>query len=63
LIGGEKGNNQYQTCIVGKGYPDLKIKGWIGVSSGNPVNQNVNEIDVHSIDFFNLNSEFYQHDA
>jgi hypothetical protein len=23
----------------------------------------VNELDVHSIDFFNMNPEFYQHDA
>ncbi len=25
--------------------------------------QNVNDIDVHSIDFFNMNDQFYQHDA
>ena len=48
---------------MSKGYPGLKLKGWIGVSSGNPINQNVNELNVHSIDFFNLNPEFYQHDA
>lgn len=41
----------------------LRRKGYIGVTSGNPEHQNVNDIDVHSIDFFNLNNEYYQHDA
>lgn len=27
------------------------------------MNQNINEVDVQSIDFFNMNPEFYQHDA
>ena len=35
----------------------------MGVTSGNPVNQNVNDVDVYSIDFFNMNSQFYQLDA
>lgn len=53
----------YTTCIREKFNSMLKRKGYIGVTSGNPEHQNVNDIDVHSIDFFNLNSEYYQHDA
>ena len=53
LIGGEMSGRSYQSCIMGKGYPGLKLKGWIGVSSGNPQQQNINEIDVHSINVFN----------
>jgi len=37
LIGGQESGRSYQSCIVSKGYPGLKLKGWIGVSSGNPV--------------------------
>jgi hypothetical protein len=59
VIGGEDTRKPYQSCIVNKGYPGLKLKGYIGVSSGNPVSQNVNELNVWSIDFFNMNSEFY----
>lgn len=33
------------------------------MTSGNPYLQNVNEIDVHRIDFFNMNPEYYKHDA
>jgi hypothetical protein len=60
---GADGGKEFRSCIIGKGYPGLKVKGYIGVTSGNPLNQNVNEVDVHSIDFFNMNPEFYQHDA
>jgi len=56
-------SRRWKSCIANKGYPDLRKKGYIGVSSGNPVNQNVNDIDVQVIDFFNRNEEFYQHDA
>lgn len=57
------GDGQFDSCINGKQYAALKQAGYIGVSSGNPPEQNVNEIDVLSIDFFNMNSMFYQHDA
>jgi len=58
------GESAFTNCINMKNYPNvLKQKGYIGVTAGNPENQNVNEIDVHSIDFFNMNDEFYQHDA
>jgi hypothetical protein len=53
----------WTSCISGKGYVGFHTNGYIGVSAGNPHHQNVNEIDVHRIDFFNLNSEFYKHDA
>lgn len=65
-IGGEKTGSEktvWDLCIHDKAYPGLKLKGYIGISSGNPVNQNVNELNVWSIDFFNHNPEFYQHDA
>lgn len=39
------------------------MHGHVGITAGNPVYQNVNEIDVEKIDFFNMNSKFYQHDA
>jgi hypothetical protein len=35
----------------------------MGITSGNPVYQNVNEIDVQGIDLYNMNTQFYQHDA
>ena len=35
----------------------------MGLTSGNPVYQNVNEIDVVGIDLYNMNTQFYQHDA
>jgi len=41
----------------------LRVKGYIGVSSGNPISQNVNDVDVTQIDFYNMNAEFYQQDA
>ena len=53
------GEDNYRTCIQGKSYVGFKIKGYIGVTAGNPMKQNVNDIDVHSIDFFNMNPEFY----
>lgn len=31
------------------------------MSAGNPDTSNVNEIDVESVDFYNLNKQFYQH--
>ena len=52
---------QFKTCILSKGYAGLKQTGYIGITSGNPLSQNVNEVDVTSIDFFNMNSKFYQH--
>jgi len=54
------GDDKYQGCIKDKKYHGLKQIGHIGISSGNPYKQNVNEIDVYSIDFFNLNPTFYQ---
>ena len=52
---------QFKTCILSKSYAGLKQAGYIGITSGNPLTQNVNEIDVTSVDFFNMNSKFYQH--
>lgn len=49
-------------CITEKKYQVLKKTGYIGVTAGNPKNQNINEIDIHSIDFFNRNQAFYQHE-
>jgi len=54
------GEDQFQQCISDKKYHGLKESGWLGISSGNPWDQNVNDIDVYSIDFFNMNSQFYQ---
>lgn len=54
---------KYTTCIEGKAYMAFYSKGYVGISAGNPHLQNVNEIDVHRIDFFNMNPEYYQHDA
>ena len=51
----------FTSCILNKRYAGFKSIGYIGISSGNPVMQNVNEVDVTSVDFFNLNSKFYQH--
>lgn len=31
----------------------------MGLTSGNPVYQNVNEIDVVGIDLYNMNTQFY----
>ena len=53
------GEDNYRSCIQGKSYDGFKIKGYLGVTAGNPLKQNVNDIDVHSIDFFNMNPEFY----
>lgn len=49
-------------CITDKRYQVLKKPGHIGVTSGNPKNQNINTISIHSIDFFNGNQAFYQHE-
>ena len=50
----------FKTCIRSKSYPlSLKQKGYVGITAGNPLNQNVNDIEVESIDFFNMNAEFY----
>ena len=54
---------KYQSCIDGKSYYGFYQKGYVGISAGNPYLQNVNEIDIHRIDFFNMNPEYYQHDA
>lgn len=56
-------DRSYETCITEKSYPGLHQHGFVGITAGNPVYQNVNEIDVEKIDFFNMNSKFYQHDA
>jgi hypothetical protein len=52
-------NGKYTTCIEGKSYMAYYSKGYVGISAGNPHLQNVNEIDVHRIDFFNMNPEYY----
>jgi len=57
------GETTFKSCIVGKSYVGFATSGYIGISSGNPAMQNVNEIDVHRIDFFNMNSDYYKHDA
>jgi hypothetical protein len=53
--------SSFTSCILNKKYAGFKTIGYIGISSGNPISQNVNEVDVTSVDFFNLNSKFYQH--
>lgn len=55
-------NDNWTPCINGKKFKSLTRKHWIGVSAGNPETSDVNEIDVESIDFFNLNRQFYQHE-
>jgi len=60
-LSGLKG--KFTSCIEDKYYASFHSIGYAGVTSGNPINQNVNEIDVHRIDFFNMNPEYYQHDA
>ena len=55
--------DKYKSCINGKAYYGFTTNGYIGLTSGNPVFQNVNEIDVHKIDFFNMNPEYYKHDG
>jgi hypothetical protein len=57
------GGKQWESCIAAKKYIGFHTNGYIGISSGNPHHQNVNEIDVHKIDFYNMNSDFYKHDA
>lgn len=54
-------SDSWTPCINGKKFKSLTRRHWIGVSAGNPDTSNVNEIDVESIDFFNLNRQFYQH--
>ena len=51
----------FRTCIESKRYVGLLTPGYIGITSGNPLTQNVNEVDVTSIDFYNMNNKFYQH--
>lgn len=53
----------WTTCIDQKTYPGIHRHGYIGVTAGNPAMQNVNNIDVHRIDFFNMNPDFYKHDG
>ena len=53
----------FTECITNKAYPGLQQRGYMGITSGNPVYQNVNEIDVQGIDLYNMNTQFYQHDA
>lgn len=57
------GGRTWSPCIEGKNYVALHANGYIGITAGNPDFQNTNNIDVHRIDFFNMNSEFYKHDA
>lgn len=57
------GGKKYENCINGRNYAKIHMHGYVGISAGNPIYQNVNDIDVHRIDFFNLASEFYKHDA
>jgi len=53
----------WNACIAGKKYVGFHANGYVGITAGNPVHQNVNDIDVYSVDFFNMNSDFYKHDA
>jgi hypothetical protein len=57
------GGSKWTSCITGKAYAGLKVKGYTGVSSANPFNQNVNDIDLHKVNFYNLNPEYYKHEA
>ena len=57
------GDGKYKNCISNKRYLGFKQAGYIGITSGNPLEQNVNDIDVHKIDFFNMNPDYYKHDA
>jgi len=59
LFGDEK---SYTTCIMGKTYPQLRAKSFVGISAANPSFSDVNEIDVESVEFYNRNKNFYQHD-
>lgn len=54
---------KFTKCIENKYYESFYGIGYAGITSGNPSSQNINEIDVHRIDFFNMNPEYYQHDA
>ena len=60
---GDGQDKNFESCIQDKAYPGLHQHGYVGITAGNPVYQNVNEIDVEKIDFYNMNSQFYQHDA
>jgi hypothetical protein len=51
--------DDYKSCIVGKRFVGFQVKGFIGISSGNPQQQNVNDIDVHKITFYNMNPDYY----
>ena len=57
------GGVSWSSCIQKKAYVSFKLSGFFGVSAGNPEIQNVNDIDVHRIDFYNMNSDYYKHDA
>ena len=57
------GGNSWTKCISNKKYMSFRMSGYFGISAGNPLNQNVNEIDVHKIDFYNMNPDYYKHDA
>jgi hypothetical protein len=57
------GEKTWVPCIEGKSYQGFHANGYIGITAGNPDMQNINNIDVHRIDFFNMNNEFYKHDA
>lgn len=54
-------SDSWTPCINGKKFKALKRMHYIGVSAGNPKESDINEIDVESVDFFNLNRNFYQH--
>ena len=53
----------WTSCISQKSYVGFHQNGYIGLSSGNPPHQNINEIEVNKIEFFNMNSDYYKHDA
>jgi hypothetical protein len=57
------GGDAPSSCIENKAYGALRANGFIGVTAGNLAQQDVNDIDVLSVNFYNLNASFYQHDA
>lgn len=48
--------DRWETCILGKSYPSIHASGYVGISAGNHHGSDINEIDVESIDFYNLNN-------
>lgn len=56
-------SDRWETCIMGKQYPSIHMAGYVGVSAGNPSYSDINEVDVESIDFYNLNEQFYQFES